>query len=266
MEHSVKFSFCPECGTELIEKEESMRIRQKKYKKKIRNNLIKYVNETIHEPILKENLIKKIKIGQINSIFDLEYEIDFENNRKNSRLRSELEIAWGKKQKNRQYQLINELVKEIENTYNIVYIGLKDYYEGILCYFIEDYDTFNTCKIICYKFSDGELIFTKKYFLKEMIDKDWIHDNVVMNIDVDYDEIREKVMEEVDMSRLKHDESILDEIDEMVEEEAYRLKNEIADEDYVYDIDDIKMDINISENKYDIFVYMDRFSILDIIR
>lgn len=217
-----EYIFCPICGTELMEKEDSMRIRQEKYNKRIRNNLIKYVNETIDNPILKENLIEKIKIGLINSIFDLDYELDFENDRQNIRLKNESDIEIEEKQKIRQYNLINELVKEIENMNNIVYMGSKEHNDKILCYFIDDYDSFNTCQIICYTFNDEKLIFTEKYYLKEKVDKDWIHDNVVLNIDVDYDEIRAQVVKEVDMSRLVHDESILDDIEEMIDEEAYR--------------------------------------------
>ena len=53
-----------------------MRMGQEKYNKRIRSNLIKYVNDTIDHPILKEYLINQIKAGLINSIFDLDYELD----------------------------------------------------------------------------------------------------------------------------------------------------------------------------------------------
>lgn len=76
LEQNAEFTYCTECGTELIEKEESMRMRQEKYNKRIRSNLIKYVNDTIDYPILKEYLINQIKGGLINSIFDLDYKLD----------------------------------------------------------------------------------------------------------------------------------------------------------------------------------------------
>lgn len=221
------FKFCPFCGEE---KPEPLTCPDCGYESR----------EYSFCPNCGKKLLNKTKLNE-NKI------------RREEELKKEKELE-EKNKKNEIYQLI----KEIENNRNLVFMESRRSWSGDEIYFfISNYNNFQTCKIYEYVMSYGKLMISHEYYLKDNISEAWIDDEIRSNIYVDYDSIKERVYSDIDSRRLRNDDSYLDELDEMIEEEARELRNE---ENICLDF---SMDVNISIKKFNFRVNGKSYHVLD---
>ena len=141
---------------------------------------------------------------------------------------------------------IDRLIKKVENDTNVVYIG-RSFTSFV---FIDDIYNFKNCKEYWYDLDNGNLILKHQCYLEEQISRDWIEDNVISNIPVDYNAIKARIYSDADERRLRNDDSYLDELDAMVEEEAYEIRAEKAHSINI----DISMDVDVSRKKFNVIV------------